>query len=394
MMRRMLAGCTVAAALFASGTAFAADAPLLKIGVVYSYTGTSPDNGIVLDAALNAYLLQHKGMIAGRKVQLIHRDDTGVAPDVAKRLSQELIVQDNVDFLIGSAFTPNGVAMEGVSTQAKKPFCIVNAAGTNILLKAPYTIRLGVTMPQIAVPLAQWAAKNGVKTVYTVVADYAPGIDGANSFAQAFTANGGKMLGEVRVPVNNTEFSAYIQRVKDAKPDAVFVFVGAGPSPVAFFKTFRDAGLERMGIRVIASGDALQEDALPAMGDEPNGVISSLNYSAVHDSKLNRAFVSAFHASDKDAAHLPNFTAVAGYDCLAAIDRAIAKANGSTDPDKIMDAWKGMKFESPRGPIEIDAQTRDIIQNMYMRRTEKRGPIYVDSEFATIPAVKFDAAGL
>jgi branched-chain amino acid transport system substrate-binding protein len=283
--------------------------------------------------------------------------------------------------------------METVSTQSKKPFCIVNAAATDILLKAPYTIRLGVTMPQIAVPLGRWAAKNGIKTVFTVVADYAPGIDGANAFARAFTGSGGKMLGEVRVPVNNTEFSAYIQRVKDAKPDAVFVFVGAGPSPVAFFKTFRDAGLERLGIRVLASGDALQEDALPAMGDEPNGVISSLNYSAVHDSKLNRDFIKAFHASDANPAHLPNFTAVAAYDCLAAIDRAVTRA-GSTDPDKIMDAWKGLKFESPRGPVEIDAQTRDIIQNMYMRRTEKHGPIYVDAEFATIPAVTFDAEGL
>jgi branched-chain amino acid transport system substrate-binding protein len=393
MNLRLLAAFATAL-LLTSSAAFGADAPPLKIGIVYSYTGTSPDNGIVMDSALNAYLLQHNGLIAGHKVQLIRRDDTGVAPDVAKRMSQELIVQENVDFLIGATFTPNGIAMENVSTQAKKPFCIINAAGTNILLKAPYTIRLGVTMPQIAVPLAHWAAKNGIKSVYTVVADYAPGIDGANSFAQAFTASGGKMLGEVRVPVETTEFSAYVQRVKDAKPDAVFVFVGAGPSPPAFFKQFREAGLGRLGIRVIASGDALQEDALPSMGDEPNGVISSLNYSAVHDSKLNRAFVTAFHASDSNLAHLPNFQAVAGYDCLAAIDRAMTKVNGSTDPDKIMDAWKGMKFESPRGPIEIDAQTRDIVQNMYMRRTEKRGPIYVDSEFATIPAVKFDAAGL
>lgn len=394
MIRRLIAALAGAACFLASASAFGADAPPLKIGIVYSYTGTSPDNGIVMDSALNAYLLQHNGTIAGRKVQLIRRDDTGVAPDVAKRLSQELIVQDNVDFLIGATFTPNGVAMEGVSTQAKKPLCIVNAAGTNILLKAPYTIRLGVTMPQIAVPLALWAVKNGIKSVFTVVADYAPGIDGANAFAQAFTNNGGKMLGEVRVPVETTEFSAYIQRVKDAKPDAVFVFVGAGPSPPAFFKTFHDAGLEKLGIRVLASGDALQEDALPSMGDEPNGVISSLNYSAVHDSKLNRAFVTAFHSSDANPAHLPNFQAVAAYDCLAAIDRALTKVNGSTDPDAILAAWKGMKFESPRGPIEIDALTRDIVQNMYMRRTEKRGPIYVDTEFATIPAVKYDAAGL
>lgn len=397
MIHRMLTGAAAAAAalLLASGSAFAADVPQpVKIGVIFSYTGTSPENGIVMDASMNAYLAQHHGMIAGRKVQIIRRDDTGVKPDVARREAQELVVQDNVDFLVGSTFTPTAIAIESVSTQAKKPFCIVNAAGTNIVEKAPYTIRLGVTMPQIAVPLAKWAAKNGIKTVYTIVTDYAPGIDGANSFARGFTANGGKILGEVRVPVGTTEFSAYIQRVKDAKPDAVFVFVGAGASPIAFFKAFHDAGLEKIGIRVLASGDALQEDDLPAMGDEPNGVISSLDYSAVHDSKLNRDFVSSFHRIDPNPAHLPNFEGVAGYDCLAAIDHAMTSLKGSTDPDKILAAWKGLKFESPRGPVEIDAQTRDITQNMYMRRTEKRGPIYVDTEFATIPAVKFDAAGL
>jgi branched-chain amino acid transport system substrate-binding protein len=281
-----------------------------------------------------------------------------------------------------------------VSTQAKKPFCVVNAAGTNAILKAPYTIRLGVTSAQMVVPLGKWSAKNGIKTVYAVVSDYGPAIDGAAAFEKAFTGGGGKIAGEVRVPVGTTDFSAYIQRVKDAKPDAVFVLVGSGAGPVAFFKTARDAELSRDGTRVIASGDALQEDDLPSMGDEPAGIVSSLNYSAVHDSAFNREFLAAFRAADSDPKHLPNFQAVAGYDCLAAIDKAMTSLRGSTDPDAIMAAWKGMKFESPRGPIEIDPQTRDITQNIYMRRTEKRGPIYVDAEFATTPGVTFDGGGL
>jgi branched-chain amino acid transport system substrate-binding protein len=338
------------AAMFALATAGAADLPPIKIGVVYSYTGSTADAGPVLDAAVGAWLAQHHGMMSGRKVELIKRDDTGPAPDVARRLSTELVVQDHVDFLMGSTYTPNAVAMATASTQSKTPYCMVNAAGSGLLAKAPYATRLGVTMAQITVPLANWAWKNGVKTVYNVLANYQPGIDGGKAFSDTFTAAGGKMVGEVLVPINNTEFSAYIQRVKDAKPDAVFVFVGAGTPAVAFFKAFHQAGLDKMGIRILASGDALEEDALPEMGDEPNGVISSLNYSAVHDSKFNRDFVNAFHAADPTKTLEPDFFAVAAYDCMTAFDRAVAAQKGTLDPDKTMAIWSGMKWESPRGP--------------------------------------------
>ena len=380
----------VLAGLFGLSAAGAADLPPLKIGIVYSYTGGDPSAGPVLDAALAAWLAQHNGMMSGRKVQLIKRDDTGVAPDVVRRLATELVVQDHVDFLLGSTFTPNAVAMAGVSTQSKTPYCIVNAAGQGLLAKAPYTTRLGVTMAQIADPLAKWAWANGVKTAYSVLANYQPGIDGGKAFSDTFTAAGGKMLGEVLVPVNNTEFTAYIQRVKDAKPDAVFVFVGAGIPSVAFFKGFHQAGLDKLGIRILASGDTLEEDALPQMGDEPNGVISTLNYSEVHNSKVNRDFVNAFHAADTSKQLEPNFFAVAGYDCMTAIDRAVAAQKGSLDPDKTMAIWSGLKIDSPRGPVTIDSQTHDITQDMYTRKTTKQGAKYEDVEFATTPNVKAD----
>ena len=380
----------VLAGLFGLSAAGAADLPPVKIGIVYSYTGGDPSAGPVLDAALAAWLAQHNGMMSGRKVQLIKRDDTGVAPDVVRRLATELVVQDKVDFLLGSTFTPNAVAMAGVSTQSKTPYCIVNAAGQGLLAKAPYTTRLGVTMAQIAQPLAKWAAANGVKTAYNVLANYQPGIDGGKAFSDTFTANGGKMLGEVLVPVNNSEFTAYIQRVKDAKPDAVFVFVGAGIPSVAFFKAFHQNGLDKLGIRILASGDTLEEDALPQMGDEPDGVVSSLNYSEVHNSKLNRDFVTAFHAADSSKKLEPNFFAVAGYDCMTAIDKAVTAQKGTLDPDKTMAIWAGMKLDSPRGPVVIDSQTRDITQDMYMRKTTKQGAKYEDVEFSTIPSVKAD----
>jgi branched-chain amino acid transport system substrate-binding protein len=378
------------AAMFALAAAGAADLPPVKIGIVYSYTGSSADAGPVVDTAIAAWLAQHHGLMSGRKVEMIKRDDTGPAPDVARRLSTELVVQDHVDFLMGSTYTPNAVAMATASTQSKTPYCMVNAAGSGLLAKAPYSTRLGVTMAQITVPLANWAWKNGVKTVYNVLANYQPGIDGGKAFSDTFTAAGGKMVGEVLVPINNTEFSAYIQRVKDAKPDAVFVFVGAGTPAVAFFKAFHQAGLDKMGIRILASGDALEEDALPQMGDEPNGVISSLNYAAVHESKLNRDFVTAFHAADSTKTLEPDFFAVAAYDCMTAFDRAVAAQKGTIDPDKTMAIWSGMKWESPRGPIQIDPQTHDITQDMYMRKVTKQGPKYQDVEFSTTPMVKAD----
>jgi branched-chain amino acid transport system substrate-binding protein len=381
----------VLAGLFALAAAGAtADSPPLKIGMVYSYTGSAASAGPIVDAAMNAWLAQHGGMMAGRKVEIIRRDDTGPAPDVARRLATELVVQDHVDFLMGSTYTPNGVAIASASTQSKTPYCMVNAAGQGLLAKAPYSTRLGVTMAQIADPLAKWAAKSGVKTVYNVLANYQPGIDGGKAFSDTFTAAGGKMIGEVLVPINNTEFSAYIQRVKDAKPDAVFVFVGAGVPAVAFFKAFHQAGLDKLGIRILASGDALEEDSLPQMGDEPDGVINSLNYSEVHPSRLNRDFVAAFHAADATKTLEPDFFAIAAYDCMTAIDKAVTGQKGTLDPDKTMAIWSGLKWESPRGPIEIDAQTHDITQNMYMRKVTKQGTKYQDVEFSTLPMVKAD----
>jgi len=381
----------VLAGLFALAAAGAtADSPPLKIGMVYSYTGSAASAGPIVDAAMNAWLTQHGGMMAGRKVEIIRRDDTGPAPDVARRLATELVVQDHVDFLMGSTYTPNGVAIASASTQSKTPYCMVNAAGQGLLAKAPYSTRLGVTMAQIADPLAKWAAKSGVKTVYNVLANYQPGIDGGKAFSDTFTAAGGKMIGEVLVPINNTEFSAYIQRVKDAKPDAVFVFVGAGVPAVAFFKAFHQAGLDKLGIRILASGDALEEDSLPQMGDEPDGVINSLNYSEVHPSRLNRDFVAAFHAADATKTLEPDFFAIAAYDCMTAIDKAVTGQKGTLDPDKTMAIWSGLKWESPRGPIEIDAQTHDITQNMYMRKVTKQGTKYQDVEFSTLPMVKAD----
>jgi branched-chain amino acid transport system substrate-binding protein len=260
------------------------------------------------------------------------------------------------------------------------------------MANAPYSTRLGVTMPQIAVPLAKWATKNNIKSVYMVLSNYQPGLDAGKAFGDSFSAAGGKMLGQVLVPIDNLEWSAYVQRVKDAKPDAVFIFVGAGPPAVSFFKEFHSAGLDKAGIKVLASGDALEEDALPQMGDEPAGVVSTLNYSIVHPTATNRDFVKAFKATDSGKSVEPDFFGVAAYDCMTAIDKAVEAQKGTLDPDKTAAIWAGLKWESPRGPVLLDPQTRDIVQNMYTRKVQKVGGVYEDVEFATTPSVKPDGS--
>jgi branched-chain amino acid transport system substrate-binding protein len=301
-------------------------------------------------------------------------------------MAQELIVQEKVDLLAGLAFTPNAIAVAAISTQAKKPLFIVNAATSGIIAKAPYAVRFGFTTAQTTVPFAQWAAKSGMKTAYAMFQDYGPGIDAGAAFAQAFTAAGGKMLGEVRVPLNNADFTAYVQRVKDAKPDAMYVFLNAGGAAQALLRACKDAGFERAGIKVLAAGDLVAENNLPGVGDIAEGLVTSMGYSAWHPSRLNRDFVRGFQAIEPTL--LPDFNAAAVYDVVNAIYKVVEAQKGVVDPDRTMELVRGMKFESPRGPIAIDPDTRDIIQNVYIRRTERRAGKLENIEFATIPMVK------
>lgn len=384
--RALVLATALLAPLLAVGRASAADSGPIKIGFVSSFSGDSAAQGREQDAAIAAFIKVHGDTVAGRKIVILKRDDTGIAPDVSKRLAQELVVQDKVDLLMGITYTPNAIAVAGVSTAAKVPFFLINASTSNIIAKQPYTVRFGMTTAQVTVPLAQWAFKNGIKTAFAVFQDYGPGIDAGAAFSQTFTAQGGKMLGEVRVPITNADYSAYLARVRDAKPDAVFVFDNATSGGPQFLKAFHDLGLDKQGIRIISLGALVDENDLPASGDNALGVISSFDYSEVHDSKLNRAFVKAFRA--QDTTEHADFVGVATWDALTAIYRIIELQKGNIDPDKTMALMKGMHFESPRGPIMIDPDTRDIVQNVYLRRTLKRDGKIVNVEFATIPMVR------
>jgi branched-chain amino acid transport system substrate-binding protein len=382
---RWAGAAVIALALGTSGTR-AADTGPIKIGFIFSYQGDNANQGRLVDATLAAFLRARGDTVAGRKVEFVKRDDTGIAPDIARRLAQELIVQEKVDLLMGITYTPNAIAVAGVSTTAKVPFLLVNASTSNIMAKAPYTARFGMTTPQVTMPLAQWVLKNGVKTAYTVFQDYGPGIDAGKAFTEAFIAGGGKVLGEVRVPVGNPDFTAYMQRVKDAKPDVMFVFVNVTSGGPQLLKAYRELGLDKLGVRVISTGGLVDESDLAAIGDVAIGIISAFDYAATHDSKVNRDFVRAFkQQAPKDE---PDFVAVQTWDALTAAYRALEATKGDTNPDKIMEQLRGMKFESPRGPVLIDPDTRDIVQNVYLRRTEKRNGKLVNIEFVTVPMVK------
>ena len=384
-MNRRNALAAAALALGLSTQASAADP--LKIGLVLPMSGPFGAYGKQIEHGVKLWLAQNGDTIAGRKVELIVKDDApGTSGDVSKRMAQELVVRDNVDILAGFGLTPAALAVAPVATEAKRPMVVMNAATSIITEKSPYVVRTSHTLPQATAPIAAWAAKNGVKTAYTLVADFGPGHDAEAQFKKSFTAAGGRIVGEVRVPVKNPDFAPFLQRIKDVKPEAVFLFIPPGAETIAFMKGFVDRGLAQAGIKIIATGDLTDEDILDAIGDSALGIISSWHYSEVHNSPENRAYTAAYaKAYPKDR---PNFMSVAGYDGMALIAEVLRKTGGSADADKFVAAAKGLSWTSPRGRISIDPVTRDIVQTMYIRKVEKVGGKLQSVEFDNVGEVR------
>jgi branched-chain amino acid transport system substrate-binding protein len=350
-------------------------------------TGPFASTGKQIDAAVKLYMQQHGTTVDGRTIQVILRDDGGLQPENTKRIAQEMVVQDKVNVLAGFGLTPLAFAAAPVATQAKIPMVVMAAATSSIVKKSPYIVRTSQTLPQVTAPLADWAAKNPkIKSVITLITDYGPGHDAEKVFIKHFTDGGGKILESIRVPLQNPDFAPFLQRVRDAKPDAVFVFVPSGPG-IALMKQFKDKGLAKAGIQIIGTGDVLDDDLMPSMGDEVEGVVTSQHYSAAHDSPENKAYVAAFEKLT-DNKMRPNFMSVGGYDGMHLIYAALKKAGPTATGDQLLAAMKGMHWESPRGPISIDPQTRDIVQNIYLRRAEKVNGQYWNVEFETVPNVK------
>jgi len=380
MLRRGM----VAMAALAFVSSGAAAQETVKIGLVLPMTGQQASTGKQIDAAVKLYVAQHGTTVAGKKIEIILKDDTSV-PDVTKRLAQELVVNDKVAVLAGFGITPSAMATAPIATQAKVPE-IVMAAGTSSITEAsPYIARTSFTLAQSSVPMAEWAFKNGIKKVVTLVSDYGPGIDAEKSFTEKFKADGGTIVENLRIPMRAPDFAPVLQKVADVKPDALFVFVPSGAG-AQFVKQFVERGLDKSGIKLIATGDVTDDDQLNGMGDAVVGVINAHNYSANHDSALNKTFVADFKKAN--AGMRPNFMAVGGYDGMHLIYEALKKTGGDANGDKLMAAIKGMAWESPRGPISIDPATRDIVQNIYIRKVQKVDGELYNVEFATIPNVK------
>ncbi len=374
---------TVAGAVLAVWSAQAQQP--VKIGVILPFSGQFADGANQLDNGIKLYMKQHGDTAAGRKIEVIRRDTGGVAPDVAKRLAQELIVRDNVDILAGFLLTPNAMATGPVSEEAKKFMVVMLAATAIITTKSPYMVRTSLTIPQNVEALGAWAHRSGIKKAYTMVSDYGPGHDAEMSFQRAFKEGGGEIVGSVRFPVNIPDFAPYLQRAKDANPEAIFVFVPGGTQPGLFGKALKDVGIDPQKIKVLGQGEITDDNALASMREAALGIITSFHYDPNHDSKMNKEFVKDY----RDAyGRNPDFFTVGGYDGMHLIYEALKKTGGKTDVDSLVAAAKGMKWESPRGPISIDPETRDVIQTIYIRRVEKVGGELRNVEFEKIENVK------
>jgi len=357
----------------------------VKIGVILPYSGQFADAATQIDDGIKLYLKQHGDKLGGMNVEVIRKDTGGIAPPVAKRLAQELVTRDNVDILAGFALTPNALAAADISSEAKKFMVVMNAATAIITTKSPYMVRTSLTVQQLDQSLGEWAAKNGVKSVYTMVTDYGPGIDAEAGFQKAFKEAGGEIVGSVRMAVQNPDFTAYVQRAKDLNPQGVFVMIPGGAQPGAFGKALAQIGIEPSKTKVMGQLEIADEHALASMGDVAIGIITAAHYDINLHNKLNEEFVKAFNAEFK---RNPDFFAVGGYDGMHAIDAALQKAGGKTDAESLVDAVKGLKWQSPRGPIAIDPETRDIIQNVYIDKVEKKGDHLVNEQIAVFPDVK------
>jgi branched-chain amino acid transport system substrate-binding protein len=384
MHKRIAMKATAAAALLAAGgLALAQDKPV-KIGLILPMTGQQATTGRQIEAAARLWMAQHGDSVAGRKIQLIVKDDTSV-PAVTRRLAQELVVGEHVDVLAGMGITPSALAVAPIATQAKTPLVVMAAATSSITEASPFIVRSSFTLPQAAVAMADWAPKNGIKSVVTLVSDYGPGLDAEKFFQARFQANGGKVLDGLRVPLMNPDFSPFLQKVRDRKPDALFVFTPSGAG-AALMKQFLERGMDKAGIQLIGPGDITDDDQLNDMGDGALGVVTAHHYSADHDSPVNREFVAAFEKANKGLR--PNFMAVGGYDGMRLVYDALKKTGGQGGGEALVAAMKGDAFESPRGPMAIDPQTRDVVHNIYLRKVQKKNGQLFNVEFDVIKDVK------
>jgi branched-chain amino acid transport system substrate-binding protein len=373
-----------AALMLAAAPAHAQDT--VKIGLINVLSGQFADAGIQLDNGIKTYMKQHGDTVAGKKIELIRRDVGGPAPDVAKRFAQELVVRDGVDILAGFLLTPNALAAADVSAQAKKFMVVMNAATSIIITKSPYMIRTSVTLPQVMETFGTWAAKSGLKKCYTMVTDYGPGHDSEAAFQRAFKEAGGEIIGSVRFPVANPDFSAFVQRAKDSNPDAIYIWIPGGAQPAAVAKALFERGIDPKKTKILGQDVVADDSVLKGLGEQSTGIITVTNYDYNHDSALGKSFLAGFR--EISGGRNPDIFAIGGYDGMHLIYESLKKTGGKADGDSLIEAAKGMKWESPRGPMMIDPETRDVVEDMYILRVEMVAGQPKNVEFDKVKDVK------
>ena len=367
-------------AVFAAGGTHAED--VVKIGLVQSMTGPFNTVGKAAVSGARLYIQEHGDTVAGKKIELIVKDD-GSVPDVGKRLAQDLIVTDKIAIL-GGGITPSALTIAPLATEAKIPMVVMVSGASITTERSPYIVRTSFTLGQSSSIIADWAVKNGAKKIVTIVNDWAPGVESETTFKDAATKGGAQIIEAMRVPLQNPDFSPFLQRARDLNPDTLFVYFPGNQAGI-FAKQFLERGMDKSGIRIVGPGDLTDDDELPGMTDAMLGIVTAHHYSAVHDSALNKSFVADF---EKANGKRPNFIAVGGYDAMHLIYQALTKTGGKTDGDGLLAAMKGMKWDSPRGPMSIDPETRDVVHNEYIRKVERVNGALSNVEFATFEAVK------
>jgi len=383
-MRKSVLGLLgLATALFAATGANAQNT--VKIGLIMAYSGQFADTAAQIDNGVKLYMKQHGDTVAGKKIEIIRKDTGGPNPDVAKRLAQELVVRDGADILAGFTLTPEALAASDVSAEAKKFMVIMNAATSIITTKSDFSARTSMTLPMIGESAGKWAVKSGIKKAYTMVSDFGPGHDAEGAFQRAFKEGGGEIVGSVRMPVANPDFSAFVQRAKDLNPESIFIFVPGGAQPAALGKAFAERGIDPNKVKIIGTGEVVDETALKSMGNAALGIVTAWHYDYNLDNKMNKEFVKAYNAEFK---RNPDFFSVGGYDGMHLIYEALKKTGGKADGAALIAAAKGMKWESPRGSMSIDPETRDVIETVYIRRVEKAGDGLVNVVFDKFDNVK------
>jgi branched-chain amino acid transport system substrate-binding protein len=384
MKRVALAAVVLVSAL---ASAFCAEAQeTIKIGIIAAYSGQFADTAQQIDNGIRLYMKEHGDTVAGRKIEIIRRDSGGPNPDVSKRLAQELVVRDKIDILAGFPTSPEALAAADVSAASQKFMVSMNATASGLTTKSPYVVRTSFTLPQVAQALGQWAAtKGGIKKAYTMVTDFGPGIDGEQYFQRGFKQAGGEIIGSVRTPLANPDFFPFVQRIKDANPESIFVFVPGGSQPAALGKAFADRGIDPNKVKIMSSGEAVDETAIKSLGELAIGRLSAQHYDYNHHSPKNEAFVKAYNTEFK---RNPDFFSVGGYDGMHLIYEALKKTGGKADGDSLIKAAKGMRWESPRGPMLIDPETGDVVQTVYIRRVEKVDGKIVNVDIDKVENVK------